>query len=58
MHPGSGIGKVTSTSAIRGRQSRYQNYIDRRPTTINATGFEREDKQEVLTHFTVRLAFV
>lgn len=29
--------------------------VDRRSTCINASGFEREDKEEVLAHFAVSL---
>lgn len=63
-HYGRGRG-VTSLArgGLRGR-GRGRGYgghsfssVDRRTTKINASGFEREDKEEVLAHFSVCMSF-
>ncbi|KAK8385783.1 hypothetical protein O3P69_016511 [Scylla paramamosain] len=54
---GSGRGRGAGRGGVRGRGRTGRGYshsfasVDRRTTKINASGFEREDKDEVLAHF-------
>lgn len=56
---GGGRGRGTGRGGVRGRGRAGRGYghsfasVDRRTTKINASGFEREDKDEVLAHFAV-----
>ena len=56
---GSGRGRGAGRGGARGRGRTGRGYshsfasVDRRTTKINASGFEREDKDEVLAHFAV-----
>lgn len=43
-------------AAIRGYGHSFAS-VDRRTTKINASGFEREDKEEVLAHFAVSIVY-
>lgn len=57
LYGGRGRGSGRGGARGRGRAGRGYSHsfasVDRRTTKINAIGFEREDKDEVLAHFAV-----